>query len=229
MHIKKLSHCCLVIDVSIEAEDKKDGQRTRRILVDPGSYSLEQHRSVKGADIILITHEHADHFHIESLKELVKNSLDVTVITNDAVGEMLAKEGIPHRVMKHGNEIEVKGVYLRTYGKDHAIMHSSIPPVSNIGFLIQGKGSARHLFFPGDALTDPGTPVDVLALPVAGPWLKISEAIDYGLALRPRLAFPVHDAVRHAIQHTLAERVLGQNGIEFVKLEEGGEIEVHNS
>ncbi len=210
MNIKKLKHCCMLIDVG-----------KTRIITDPGIYSLEEHDKVKHADIVLITHEHPDHFHIESLKALIKRAPDISVISNDAVGEMLAKEGVKHSVMKHGDKIELKGVALEAYGEKHALMHSTIPQASNVGFFIADK-----LFYPGDALTDPNRPVDILALPVAGPWVKISEAIDYALALKPRLAFPVHDAIRFGIQHILAEKVLGQSGIEFIKLEEGGEIKL---
>ncbi len=211
MHIKKLSQCCLVIDI----------EKTR-ILLDPGSYSIEQHDKITHADIVLITHEHADHFHIESLKSLIKRAPDVTIITNDAVGEILAKEGIEHRIMKHGDKIDAKGIHIEAYGKEHAIFHSSLPATSNIGFFIQNK-----LFFPGDAFTDPEKPIDVLALPVAGPWMKISEAIDYALQVKPRLAFPVHDANRGASQHIIPEKILGKNGIEFIKLEDGGTLDVH--
>lgn len=211
MHIKKLSHCCLVIDVN-----------QKRIVLDPGSYSIEQHDKVAHADIVLITHEHADHFHLESLKSLVKRSKDIAVITNDRVGEMLAKEGVEHKVMKHGNAIDVKGVHIEAYGKEHALIHNSIPPVSNVGFFIENR-----FFFPGDAFTDPKREVDVLALPVAGPWMKLSEAVDYALAIKPRLAFPVHDAVMPIpTVHLVPEKILSKNGIEFIKLENGGELDI---
>ena len=193
----------------------KDADQTDR------AYTVSRARQVKHADIILITHEHADHFHIESLKALIRRAPDVSVITNDAVGAMLVEEGIKHHVMKHGDKIKMKNIEVEAFGKDHAIMHGSIPPVSNVGFFIENR-----LFYPGDALTDPKRSVDVLALPVAGPWVKISEAIDYALALKPRLAFPVHDAIRHSIQHTLTAKVLGENGIEFIALEEGGGLTI---
>ncbi len=210
MNIKKLKHCCMLIDVG-----------KIRIITDPGIYSLEEHDKVNHADIVLITHEHPDHYHLESLKALVKRCPDISVITNDAVGELIAQEGVKHHVMKHGDKLKVKDVEIEAYGEKHAMMHKSIPQASNVGFFIADK-----LFYPGDALTDPKRPVDVLALPIAGPWVKISEAIDYAMALNPRLAFPVHDAIRFGIQHILAEKVLVQNGIEFIKLEEGGQIKL---
>jgi L-ascorbate metabolism protein UlaG (beta-lactamase superfamily) len=214
MHIKKLKHCCMVITV-------KTASGERRIVTDPGFYSLEEHDKIQHADIVLITHEHADHFHIESLKAMIKRIPSLSVIANDSVGELLTKEGIEHHIMEHGDKIDLKDIHIEAYGKKHAVIHKSIPMISNVGFFIENR-----LFYPGDAFTDPKRPVDVLALPVAGPWMKLSEAIDYTLKLKPRLAFPVHDAIRSAPQHTVTEKILGQFGIEFAKLEEGGELEV---
>lgn len=220
MRIKKLAHCCMLVDLSVS-----DGAE-RRILIDPGSYSIDRHDKVAHADIVLITHEHADHFHIQSLKALLMRAPSAVVIANDAVGEILAREGVPHRVMRHGESVEVLGVSVSAYGSLHAAFHSSIPQVSNVGYLISGDRAGRSLFFPGDAFTDPGREVDALALPVTGPWMKISEAIDYALKLKPRLVFPVHDGLRIPSQHLLPQRVLSANGIEFVALEEDGKIEL---
>ncbi len=231
MKIHKLSHCCLVIDLKVrnEASVRADLGHSRRILLDPGFYSMEKHSKVNKIDIVLITHEHADHFHIESLKELLKHHPDVQVVCNDSVGEILAKEGIKHHVMEHGNVIDMKGVHIEAYGKNHAILHSSLPMMSNVGFLIEEKVSpmlSRKFFFPGDALTDPLKEIDILALPIAGPWMKISEAIDYALQLKPKKSFPVHDAGSPSVAftHGFVERMLGPQGIEFIKLEDGGEI-----
>ena len=214
MHIKKLAHCCLVIDL------KNSEGKPIRILVDPGSYSIEEHDKIQHADVVLITHEHADHFHIESLKALVKRSPDVSIITDVGVGAILAKEGVEHHVMEHGNAIDLKDIHIEAYGKDHAILHKSLPLMSNIGFFVENK-----LFFPGDAFTDPAKEVDVLALPVAGPWMKISEAVDFAIKLKPRIAFPVHDGERSISAHRIPEMILPKNGIEFIKLQEGGSFE----
>jgi len=220
MRIKKLSHCCMIVDVVVS-----DGAE-RRILIDPGSYSIDRHDKISHADIVLITHEHADHFHIESLKALIKRAPQAIVVANDAVGEILAREGVAHRVMRQGDTVELLGVVIAAHGTLHASMHSTIPQVSNIGYFISGDASGRSLFFPGDAFTDPSCAVDVLALPVAGPWMKLSEAIDYALHIKPRLAFPVHDAIRSASQHLLPQRILGANGIEFIALEEDKHIDL---
>lgn len=70
----------------------------------------------------------------------------------------------------------------------------------NIGILINDL-----LYYPGDSFVLPGRPVDTLALPVAAPWLKISEAMDFLTQIRPRLAFPTHDAVLSQIGKELVD------------------------
>ena len=35
----------------------------------------------------------------------------------------------------------------------------------------------------------------VLALPAGAPWMKLSEGVDFLRAVKPRLAFPIHEAV----------------------------------
>ena len=76
------------------------------------------------------------------------------------------------------------------YGSEHAIIHPDLPQIHNVGYLISDR-----FFHPGDAFTDPGREVEILAVPAGAPWMKISEAIDYLRALRPAHAIPVHDRV----------------------------------
>jgi L-ascorbate metabolism protein UlaG (beta-lactamase superfamily) len=65
-----------------------------------------------------------------------------------------------------------------------------MPQIDNVGFLIDNR-----LFYPGDALTEPGKEIEILALPAAAPWAKLSEVVDYALAVKPKIAFPVHDSI----------------------------------
>jgi L-ascorbate metabolism protein UlaG (beta-lactamase superfamily) len=60
--------------------------------------------------------------------------------------------------------------------------------VPNVGYLVGGR-----LFHPGDAFTEPGQPVEVLAVPAGAPWLKLAEAVDYLRRVGPRVAVPVHE------------------------------------
>ena len=204
MKITKLGHCCLLVEVN-----------GLRILTDPGTYS-EQQNSLTDVDIVLITHEHPDHFHVESVKKIISNNPSVRIITNSAVGKLLEQDEIEFQILEKGSA-ELQGVIFEAFGEKHAYMYSTIPPVQNTGYFIDNK-----LFYPGDALTNPNKPVEVLALPVAGPWMKLSEAIDYALEVKPSKCFPVHDGIMKIVGgviHKLPETVLKSAGIEFVVID----------
>jgi L-ascorbate metabolism protein UlaG (beta-lactamase superfamily) len=50
------------------------------------------------------------------------------------------------------------------------------------------------LFHPGDSCTMPSGPVRILLLPTGGPWMKLSESVDYLRAVGPENAIPIHQA-----------------------------------
>jgi len=85
MKVTKFGHCCLLIE-----------EKGLRILTDPGSYSTAQN-DIKNIDVILITHEHADHMHIPSLKNCIKNNPKARIITNKGVAKMLDNEKIRNK------------------------------------------------------------------------------------------------------------------------------------
>ncbi|MDE1868475.1 MAG: MBL fold metallo-hydrolase [Candidatus Micrarchaeota archaeon] len=210
MKITKLGHCCLLIE--------EDGLR---VLTDPGTYSSAQD-DINGIDVILITHEHSDHYDIASVKRVIHNNPGAKVFTNKAVGAKLAKEQITHAILENGSNIIEKGVEISAVGATHLPLYPSLPPIENTGYMI-----AEKFFYPGDALTLPSKPVPILALPVAGPWLKLSEAIDYARIVKPKVCFPVHDGILKKIGSTneIPPKILGPLGIRFEVLEIGRAIE----
>lgn len=210
MNIKKLGHCCLLI---------KTGSVT--VLTDPGNYSTAQDE-VTGIDVILISHEHQDHFHIDSVKKVLANNPNAKIITNKAVGKLLDDEKISYEVVSGGEKNESHGVLIEGFGDKHAEIYKDFGQVENTGYFVDNK-----LFYPGDAFTNPGKSVDVLALPISGPWMKINEAIDYALQIKPRVAFPVHDGIMKTkgFMHSLFLKFMKENNIAFEGMVEGDERE----
>ena len=209
MKITKFGHCCLLIV-----------ENDLRILTDPGVFS-SGHEELEQLDLVLITHEHQDHFHIDSVKKILSKNPNVKIITNHAVGELLQREGIASVCIEDGQSFEMSGVNIEGIGNDHAILYKTVP-CHNTGYMIAGR-----LFYPGDALTIPHRDIDILALPVAGPWLKVADAIDYALAMKPKRAFAVHDGilVNPIIGTRIPSMILPENNIPFDVFEIGKEYD----
>jgi L-ascorbate metabolism protein UlaG (beta-lactamase superfamily) len=205
MTITKFGHCCLLLE-----------SKGKRILVDPGRFSTEQNE-LRDIDIILITHEHADHCHSESITALLERNPEAVAVTNSSVATLLATLSIDAHVLEGRETATVVDVSLEAYDGKHVEIFEDFGLVQNTGYLVDGE-----FFFPGDAYTVPNKPVKILALPVAGPWCKISEALAYGIAVKPTLAFPVHDATLNELGTSVTyphfERELKKHDIQFVVL-----------
>lgn len=214
MKVTKFGHSCLLVEV--------DGVR---IMTDLGTWNPEV-PDVSGLHAMLITHEHGDHFELEKLKVLLGKNPEAKVITHAAVGEKLQEAGIAFVSIEPRESVEVNGVSIESYGTDHAIIYGDKAPCRNTGYLIAGR-----LFIPGDALHDvPAKPVEILALPIGGPWMKVSEAIDYAKKLAPKSSFPIHDAMytpdyKHSVASRWFAPQLEAAGIKFVNLGDGASAE----
>lgn len=205
MNITKYSHCCMRVE-----------EQGTVIVTDPGMFNVEEAKSFQGIHVLLITHEHSDHLHTDAVRTIIANNSSIRIITNSAVAAILQKEGITSEVVEHGSAVSIRNILIEGFGEKHAEIYKTIPSVMNTGYLIN-----KTLFFPGDALTNPGKPIKVLAVPVVGPWLKSSEAVEYVLEIHPAICFPVHDAITSMSQFYYRPLLVGLEGtgVEFIVLE----------
>jgi L-ascorbate metabolism protein UlaG (beta-lactamase superfamily) len=176
MKLTKHEHACFTLE--------KDGHL---LVIDPGSLTKDFTPSDKIAGVV-ITHEHGDHFDPDMLARIYdKNPNSLLISTQEVVDKM---PDHPSRLAKPGETLNVGPFDLEFFGGKHAIIHDTLPIIDNFGVLIDDE-----VYFPGDSFTLLNRPVDVLALPVSAPWLKISEAMDFFATVKPLLAFPTHDAI----------------------------------
>lgn len=207
MKITKFGHCCLLIEES-----------NSRILTDPGSWNDVP--ELNAIDAILISHEHSDHVHIESVKKILSSNKGAVIYTHEGVKKLLDAGNIPCILIKDGEEVFMKGVSISSFGTKHACIHHDMPSVHNTGFYIANK-----FFYPGDSFHNPDKEIQILALPVIGPWMKMEEAIDYAKAIKPKVVFPVHDGMlrddRRAFTRMIPKTLLEKEKIEFVDIKEG--------
>lgn len=191
----KKAHSCVRLE--------RDG---RALVIDPGGFSEDD--AAVGADAILVTHEHPDHFDEGRLRAGLESNPAAQVWTLRSVAERLSA-AFPGRVhtVGHGDTFSAAGFDVQVHGELHAVIHPDIPRITNIGFLVDGS-----VFHPGDALTVPDRPVDTLMLPVMAPWNKISEVIDYVREVAPRRAIDVHDALLTDLARPIYDRQIGELG-----------------
>ncbi|MEW1720245.1 MBL fold metallo-hydrolase [Streptomyces sp. NPDC093109] len=210
MRLTKKTHACVRLE--------KDG---RTLVIDPGAFTEAD--AAIGADVILVTHEHADHFAEDRLRAALEAGPAAELWTLGSVAGQLSA-AFPGRVhtVGHGDAFSAAGFDVRVYGELHAVIHPDIPRITNIGYLVDGS-----VFHPGDALTVPDHPVDTLLLPVQAPWSKISEVIEYVREVKPRRSLDVHDALLSELARPVYDHQIGAlGGAEHGRLAPGESIDL---
>lgn len=195
MKLTKRGHACVRLE--------KDG---RALVIDPGAFTEPD--AAAGAEAVLVTHEHADHFSEQQLRAALEANPAAEIWTLKSVADQVSA-AFPGRVhtVGEGDTFSAAGFDIEVHGQMHAVIHPDIPRITNVGFLVDGS-----VFHPGDALTVPGRPVETLLLPVHAPWSKVSEVIDYLRELKPTRAIDVHDGLLSDLARTVYDRLLGPDG-----------------
>ncbi len=107
MKITKFGQCCLLVEI--------DG---KRILTDPGRFTTVQN-SVDDIDLVLITHEHFDHLHTDSLLAILKNNPKAKVVTNSSVGKILSTLDVSCEIIEGRDVGVVDGIAIEAYDGKH--------------------------------------------------------------------------------------------------------------
>jgi L-ascorbate metabolism protein UlaG (beta-lactamase superfamily) len=178
MRITKFGHACVRLEY--------DGTV---VVIDPGMFTDPE--AVDGADAVVVTHEHPDHYLPDHLART-----DAPVFTIDAVAARIREDApaVAERltVVTPGQEFD-PGIPAVSVGELHAVIHPDLPRFFNSGYLFTlGDTTVLH---PGDALTVPEQQVDVLCVPVCAPWMRAAEGIDFARAVGAPRNIAIHDRV----------------------------------
>jgi L-ascorbate metabolism protein UlaG (beta-lactamase superfamily) len=176
MELTHLGHACLLVETE-----------HARLLVDPGTMSSFE--GVRDLDAILVTHQHADHLDVARLTTLLAANPGARLVVDPDT--VTAVEGLPQSrtVVQVGDQLAFGATTIDVLGGLHAAVYDDVPGCTNAAYLID-SGAFLH---PGDSFFVPNQDVDVLAVAVDGPWLKLAEAVDYVRAVAPRVAVPIHE------------------------------------
>ncbi|MCL6732168.1 MBL fold metallo-hydrolase [Streptomyces neyagawaensis] len=196
MRLIRCGHACIRLE--------RDGVV---IVIDPGVFS--DPRALEGADAVLVTHEHEDHFAEPVLRAAAEAEPALRIRADRSVADRLDGLGAGRvTVVGDGDAFDIGGIGVEVHGELHAPTHPDFPQVTNVGFLVGNTETGGTVFHPGDAFTVPTRPVDTLLVPVHGPWSKTGEVVDYVREIKPRRALSIHDAGLSEVGNSLVDGLL---------------------
>lgn len=176
MKITKLEHSGCVIE--------KNGFK---VVCDPVEFKATL-PELDNVVAIIITHKHGDHLQPEKISAIIDRNSGVRIFTTED-----SSVEIPNsEIVQNGDVVTVGGFELKFFGDIHAPIVTGKIPCQNIGVVVDDK-----IINPGDSFYIPSgmTRPEVLLVPSAAPWCKVSEGMEYIKAIRPKIAVPVHNAV----------------------------------
>lgn len=168
-----------------------------RVLIDPGNFSSAWH-DLTDLDAILVTHLHPDHLDPEHLPALVAANPSARLLVEPSILDLIAGGKLPDlgaaEALPAGEQTAVGDLLIEAVGGQHAVIHADLPRIGNVGFVLRSEGQPT-LFHPGDSLAVAPSRVDVLAIPLYGPWAAMKETIDFVRMVGALEGFPIHEGL----------------------------------
>jgi len=215
MIVKKYLHSCLLLE-----------SKGKKLLIDPGAFSFIEGKTspadIGPVDIILFTHHHRDHYDPEALEKILSLK-SAYIMAGEQTAEVIEDNDFTCERIRAGEVRDMFDFTIRAIEGFHEPLPIAV--VENVSFVIN-----ETLLHPGDsyAVREAGA-IDVLALPVAGPWALV-DALEFARRLNPKTVIPIHDA---GLKDFMLERVYAnclhyfeRHGIIFHPMELGQVMEV---
>jgi L-ascorbate metabolism protein UlaG (beta-lactamase superfamily) len=149
------------------------------------------------AGIILITHEHYDHFSSEDIQKI--STKDTIIIADATVSKKIEKAGLIYkeiRVLLPGEDTDISGIKIEAVASYNINKQFHLKSSKNLGFIVNVEGI--KIYNAGDTDFIPEMKdyrCDIALLPVSGTYvMAANEAAQAALVIKPKVAIPMHYA-----------------------------------
>ena len=178
------------MEIKLNAQSSIKITSNKTIYFDPYLIKEETH----DADYIFITHEHYDHFDIESIKK-VSNDKTLIVIPNSMAKKVLFQVN-PNNVrgVDPNEEYGIEGLSFSTIPSYNIDKDFHKKDYKWVGYLV--KIEDKIIYVAGDTdLTEENKQVkcDIAFLPIGGTYtMTHKEAAELANTIKPRVVIPIH-------------------------------------
>ncbi len=164
------------------------------IHIDPVA-AFGDYNKMPKADFILITHEHSDHFDIEAIKKLLKDT--TIIVCNPNVFEILKKSDVQAKTIMLKNDSSADAGFgnikaVAAYNTTNTQFH---PKGRDNGYLFNLLG--KEVYIAGDCENMPEMKtfghIDIAFMPVNQPYtMTVEQAADAVAMIKPVIFYPYH-------------------------------------
>ena len=151
------------------------------------------------ADLILITHEHFDHFSIEDIRKVI-DTKTIIVATNDCASKLNKFEN-QIKIANPGSKLKILGIKIEAVpaynlNKFRALNIPFHPKEDNkLGYIIEIDG--KRIYNTGDTDLIPEMKniknIDIILIPVSGTYVMTAEEAAKAIEIvKPKVAIPCH-------------------------------------
>jgi len=210
-------------------------KNNKTILIDPGKYNigcgLFDISNFPTADILIITHKHADHYDLDIVKSIVSRSNPI-ILTNTEIKDFLLKENIESKILNVGDTVNILDYSITGIRTDHVVRDENI---INFGVVVSSNGvSFYHTSdtrYIEPSLLPEITRNKCVLVPISnrGVVMGIDDALVFCCELTPPIVIPMHyDSPKDLGRVNPEEfKMKGQSiGLEVMILKFGQEIEL---